>query len=84
MNLKPYRDISDWRLIEVKEFGILYLEGLVNSLPYRSEKLLSFSFDQKVATDSRFCYELKSINPEFAKLLEEHGILFSNYNFKLA
>ena len=81
MSLKAYRLMSDWRLIEVKDLGILYLEGIVDSKLVRSERLTGLSFDRREASDFHTIYELGSVNKDFAHRLEAEGLLFSDYNF---
>lgn len=82
-HLKAYREMSDWRLIEVKELKILYLEGIVNSELIRTERLVSFDFNRREASDFFTIYHLGSVNKAFAEKLEEDGSLFSDFNFKL-
>lgn len=80
MNLKACRLINDWKLIEDKELGILYLEGIVNSKLVRSERLEVFSFSIREASDFFTTYELGSVNAEFSEELQEAGILFSDFS----
>lgn len=81
-HLRAYKKISNWRLITVEEFGISYLEGIVNSQKIRSEKLESFNFTKRIAKDYFNQYELGSIDESFAKELEESGTLFSDLDFE--
>jgi hypothetical protein len=81
-HLRAYKKISNWRLITVEEFGISYLEGIVNSQKIRSEKLESFNFTKRIAKDYFNQYELGSIDEVFAKELEESGTLFSDLDFE--
>jgi hypothetical protein len=81
-HLRAYKKISNWRLITVEEFGISYLEGIVNSQKIRSEKLESFNFSKRIAKDYFNQYELGSIDESFAKDLEDRGILFSDLDFE--
>lgn len=80
MNLKAYRLMSDWRLIEVKDLGILYLEGTVNSKLVRSERLDTFNFSKREASDFFTTFELGSVNADFAAELLESGGLFSDFD----
>jgi hypothetical protein len=80
-HLRAYKKISSWRLVVVKEFGISYLEGIVNSQKFRSEKLESFNFSKRIAKDYFNQYELGSIDQDFAEELEREGILFSDLDF---
>jgi len=80
MNLKAHRLMNDWKLVEDKKIGILYLEGIVNSKLTRSERLEGFSFSTRQASDFFTTFELGSVNADFAALLQEEGSLFSDFD----